>query len=122
MIRKSLYLLLALVLALSIGLLAGCGGDDTEDTTATTEAGMEGTETTEAMGDTGMVDGAAIYSAQCASCHGEDGQGDVPLSGLEDVTAVEDVVRNGAGDMPGLGDVLTDEEIQAVAEYSVEQF
>jgi mono/diheme cytochrome c family protein len=34
-----------------------------------------------------------------------------------DAAAVEDIVRNGSGGMPSLGDKLSDEEIEAVGEF-----
>ncbi len=65
------------------------------------------------------ADGQAIYSAQCASCHGDTGEGVV--EGARNFTDVDylrgsapvdfyAVVTNGAGDMPAFKDDLSDEE------------
>jgi len=69
--------------------------------------------------------GAAIYTASCATCHGQDGQGGVgPTLAGEVVDAFPDpadeiaVVTNGRGGMPSFGGDLTDEEIAQVVEYT----
>lgn len=65
------------------------------------------------------VAGAAIYQAQCAACHGADGQGQV--ENARDFTDVDylraaapvdfyQTVTNGKGNMPGLKTELSDEE------------
>ncbi len=71
-------------------------------------------------------DGAAVYVAECAACHGADGGGGVgpPLSGGAVVAAFPDaadqtvVVVEGQGGMPSFGDRLSEEEIAAVVEYT----
>lgn len=68
--------------------------------------------------------GEEIYSANCAACHGPDGQGggEYPaLAGNEFLTgdpaqAIE-VVHNGRGAMPAFGEQLSNEEIAAVLSY-----
>jgi mono/diheme cytochrome c family protein len=69
------------------------------------------------------VDGETIFTDRCGSCHtlsaaetnGQIGPNldDVAL----DAAAIEAIVRDGKGGMPGLGGELSDEEITAVAEY-----
>lgn len=63
--------------------------------------------------------GQAIYQAQCAACHGADGQGQVEnardFSDIDYVRAAAPVdfyqaVTNGKGSMPGLKAELSDEE------------
>ncbi len=74
-------------------------------------------------------DGAALYEAKCASCHGADGRGETPTGKVlgvksllvpqwasEDaVDAIARAVREGVPKMPALGEKLTPAEIEAVA-------
>jgi cytochrome c6 len=76
------------------------------------------------------ADGAGVFKAKCAMCHGADGSASTgmgksmglkPLSSPEvqkmsdaDLTALID---NGKGKMPGFKGKLTDDEIGAVAKY-----
>jgi len=90
---------------LVLTLLAGCSGG-TEDT---------------ATGD--AVAGEAVFDANCASCHGVGGTGG---SSGPDLTAesegageIEEIVRNGEGDMPGFEGSLDDQEIADVVAYVV---
>ncbi|GAB4248068.1 MAG: hypothetical protein Kow00129_08740 [Thermoleophilia bacterium] len=129
MIQRSLYLLLAVVLALSLAAIAGCGGEEEEadttegEVTETTEG--ETTDTTEEGVSEGAADGRQVYLDTCAVCHSEDGTGGTgedltQLSLSEDEVAEQ--VRNGGGGMPPYGDQLSDEEIEAVSGYVVETF
>jgi mono/diheme cytochrome c family protein len=76
------------------------------------------------------ADGAAVFKAKCAMCHGADGSASTgmgktmglkPLSSPEvqkmsdaDLTAL---VTNGKGKMPAYKGKLTDDEIGAVVKY-----
>jgi len=71
------------------------------------------------------VDGAAIYRANCASCHGADGGGrlgpqlaDRVASRYPDPAAEILVVTGGQGGMPSFGARLTPEQIAAVVDYT----
>jgi cbb3-type cytochrome c oxidase subunit III len=72
------------------------------------------------------TDGAAIFSANCASCHTLAAAGATGTVGPnldESQPTLElavDRVTNGAGAMPSFSDQLSEEQIQAVAEYVVE--
>ena len=74
-----------------------------------------------------LASGAQLFSDNCESCHGPDGTGghvgpDLQKSSVaEDLARVEKQVRNGGGAMPPFSGVLSDEEIDAVAHYVVEQ-
>lgn len=71
---------------------------------------------------------AALYSAQCASCHGIEGRGDgpdAPEGGMADFTTSEyqdgqtdaqiaDLIRVGRGEMPAYGGQLNDRGINAL--------
>ena len=76
------------------------------------------------------ADGAAVYKAKCASCHGADGKGQSPMGkkmNLRDLGSPEvqkqtdkelyDWTAVGKGKMPGYKDKLTDEEIKALVTH-----
>ena len=69
------------------------------------------------------VDGEAVFADTCGSCHTLSAAGTSGTTGpnLDDVSldagAVEGIVRDGRGSMPGFGDQLSDDEIAAVAEF-----
>lgn len=74
----------------------------------------------------GNIDGSKVFSANCTSCHGENGAlGASGAKNLQESTlSVEDIrhiVRNGSanGQMMPFKDMLSDEEIAAVAEYCI---
>ncbi len=74
--------------------------------------------------------GAAIFHARCVGCHGSDGRAQTEMgkkAGAADLTSdavqkQEDselvaVVKKGKGNMPALGDKLSDDEVHAVITY-----
>lgn len=76
------------------------------------------------------ADGAAVYKAKCASCHGIDGKGQTPMGkkmnlrdlGSSDVQKqtdkeLYDWTAVGKGKMPGYKDKLTDAEIKALVAH-----
>jgi mono/diheme cytochrome c family protein len=92
--------------------------------TAETETETETATETETETEGGEVDGEAVFaSAGCGSCHqfepaGSTGTIGPPLDGIDlskDEIAAQ--VRNGGGGMPAFGDRLSDDEIDAVADY-----
>jgi mono/diheme cytochrome c family protein len=93
--------------------------------TAETEAETEAETATETATETEEdVDGEAVFaSAGCGSCHrfepaGSAGTIGPPLDGIDlskDEIATQ--VRNGGGGMPAFGDRLSDDEIDAVADF-----
>jgi mono/diheme cytochrome c family protein len=94
------------------------------ETTATTETAETETAETETKTEGEDVDGAAVFAeAGCGGCHvfepaGSSGNVGPPLDGIDlskDEIATQ--VRNGGGGMPAFGDRLSDEEIDAVADY-----
>jgi mono/diheme cytochrome c family protein len=66
-------------------------------------------------------DGASIYKAKCAMCHGADGKGKTPLVATaqkDTVDAIAKVVADGKKPkMPSYQGKLTPEEIKAVATF-----
>ena len=66
--------------------------------------------------------GKGVYEEYCVTCHGSDGK--LALNDAADLTQSiktkeESVwqVRNGIGMMPPYGSILTDEQIDSVADY-----
>lgn len=90
----------------------------------------------------GQSEGAELYKAECQPCHGAGGQGDGPAARFmdskpRDLTSPEwmyardrtleqviEVVTAGVDDtgMEPFGEILTAEEISAVAAYVLQQF
>ncbi|MFN4081552.1 MAG: c-type cytochrome [Saprospiraceae bacterium] len=69
-------------------------------------------------------DGLAIYRKYCVNCHGANGK--LGLSGAKDLTksalTLEEravLIRKGKGLMTPFGELLNDEEIAAVAAYTL---
>lgn len=69
------------------------------------------------------MNGHDIFTANCTSCHGEDGKlslmgaPDLSASAL-DMSAKMEVIKKGRGAMTGFEGRLSDEQIKAVAEYT----
>ena len=72
---------------------------------------------------TSVVDGAAIFKTHCQLCHGDDGKlglngaKDLSVSPLTEVERVE-IITNGRNTMLSYANILSEEEIAAVAEYT----
>ena len=76
------------------------------------------------------ADGAAVYKAKCASCHGPDGKGETSIGksmklrglGSADIQKITDadltkVISDGKGKMPAYKGKLSAEEIKALIAY-----
>ena len=92
------------------------------------------------LADASETDGARLYNSACASCHGRDGQGtgdgfypslsqNSALTGLHPnnlvMAIIEGVERKGADlqvSMPALGGDLNDQQVAAIANYSLQRF
>jgi alcohol dehydrogenase (cytochrome c) len=104
------------------GVAGGCGGGDEE---AATEPPPTMTDTE--PGDGQAASGAQLFRDNCESCHGTEGAGGHVGPNLqtspvaENLSRVEQQVRNGGGAMPPFSGALSDDEINAVARYVVEQ-
>jgi cytochrome c oxidase subunit 2 len=66
--------------------------------------------------------GEELFDGVCAKCHGLNGEGGYgpPLEGnptVADPAAVENVVRNGQGNMPPVGKDWSDEQMKALTDY-----
>jgi mono/diheme cytochrome c family protein len=70
-----------------------------------------------------VSDGRQVFESACVACHGYDGRGGygggVPLDQVRDVALIFATVTDGRGNMPPLGDLLTQEQIRAVADFIV---
>ena len=103
--------ILVAVAALVFTVLLFTGGDD--------EGGQAD------AGDSGPPDGAALYDARCASCHGSDGGGGVGpalndgavVASFPDPADQATVIREGRQGMPSFAD-LSDSEIDAIVRYT----
>jgi mono/diheme cytochrome c family protein len=111
--------ILAAVLAALVLAVAGCGGDDDDESGGATPTTTAETTTEEG----GAADGAAVFASNCGSCHvlaaaGSNGTTGPNLDDAQpDKATVEEQVRNGGGGMPAFEGDLSDQEIEAVAEY-----
>ena len=73
----------------------------------------------------GKADGKAIYAANCATCHGATGEGGVGprLAGVVSTAFPDEddeisLVESGPAIMPAFSEILSDDEIKAVVEYT----
>jgi mono/diheme cytochrome c family protein len=68
-------------------------------------------------------EGRQVFDSACVACHGYDGRGGygggVPLDQVRDVALIFATVTDGRGNMPPLGDLLSQEQIRAVADFIV---
>jgi len=87
-------------------------------------AGGSGREA-KAQGKGKTPDGKALFQAQCAKCHGDDGKGIASIPDIPDLTAakwqssrtdkeITEVINNGIGIMPGFKEALSAAEIRAL--------
>lgn len=76
------------------------------------------------------ADGAAVYKAKCATCHGPDGKGETGMGkamklkslGSADVQKTSDadltkVIADGKGKMPAYKGKVSDDEIKALVAF-----
>lgn len=76
------------------------------------------------------ADGAAVYKAKCASCHGADGAGTTPMGkkmNLRDLGSAEvqkqtdaqltEITAKGKGKMPGYESKISADELKAVVAH-----
>jgi mono/diheme cytochrome c family protein len=112
-VTKIRVLLIGGTVALAL-LLGACGDDD---------------EGASSDGSQPAGGGAEVFSQNCASCHGQDGEGGIgPQLGdgavAEAYPDVEDqiaVITNGRGNMPSFDGQLTEDQIRSVAMFEREE-
>ncbi|WP_299759080.1 cytochrome c [uncultured Pontibacter sp.] len=99
------------------------------DAAETGDAGLSGSaeahkEIVAAMSEAQLANAKAIYTQLCATCHGTDGArglggaANLQVSNLSQHNRVN-VIENGRGLMPAFGSQLSDEEVQALAAYTM---
>jgi len=94
-------------------------GDSAEIMAETTQ-----NEIVASIGESALTNAKSIYVQVCANCHGEDGKKqmagapDLSVSslGLENTNYI---IEHGSGLMPAFGSQLTEQEIEAVAAYTM---
>ncbi|MBI3510646.1 MAG: c-type cytochrome [Bacteroidetes bacterium] len=108
--KKIFSVLIILVFAIFI---FSCGNDNGSNVPVDSASGKNKM----AMG------GKDIFSANCVSCHGEDGKAgvmgakDLSLSTIDHATAVS-IVKSGKGMMKSFSGQLSDTDIDAVVKYA----
>jgi cytochrome c6 len=78
-----------------------------------------------------LAKGAQVFSSNCAACHIGGGnvingaktlkKADLGQYGMASLEAIQTQIRNGKAAMPAFGSRLTDEQIEAVAAYVLDQ-
>ena len=84
------------------------------------EPGGPPTTSTSTTTTTLVTSAPELYSAHCASCHGDDAEGAIgpPLTRRRfEEPAVREVITAGRGSMPGFGDVLAPEQVSALVAF-----
>lgn len=70
--------------------------------------------------------GEQIFSGACAKCHGDKGQGEIgpglSASTVSNAAAVAEIVRNGRGKMPQIGEEWDDRQMRALTDHLKERF
>lgn len=108
----------------------GEAAEGEEESGESTEGEEEGSSEEAESGATAAGDaeaGAVVFSENCSVCHGATGLGGnggpdlttMPLAKTEEGTITQ--VTNGGGGMPPFGGTLSEEEIQNVAAYVVQE-
>jgi mono/diheme cytochrome c family protein len=122
------------VTTLGNALLVGCGGGQQATPEGGSNAPVSGTTTPPTGGTPAGGDlGAKVYAERCVLCHGPEGKGDgAGAAGLDPKPrnhtdgaymnaqsdeALINVIKNGKGNMPAWGSILSDEEINAVLKH-----
>ena len=85
---------------------------------------------TSAQGQSGSTDGAALYKAKCAMCHGADGAGKTPMGqklNIRDLHSAEvqkqsdadltHLIVKGKGKMPAFGKSLSEDQIKLLVAH-----
>ncbi len=101
-----------------VGSMPGFSSGLTEDQIkdiAAYSVGFQGATATELP----SGEGADVYAASCAACHGAKGEGAsaMPINVPFDNDQLMEIIRVGIGDMPGFATTLSDTQITSLAEY-----
>ncbi len=114
--KRTTYILFAVAMLA----LVSCGGGASESTDSSSSAGTASS----APAEEAAPDGQKIFRTYCVTCHGLDGK--LALNGAKDLTVSEVPleerivqVTEGKNLMTPFKGILSEEEIQAVAEYTM---
>lgn len=117
-----------LLLAAGLGatlVLGACGSDDSSSDTSPDTTKEESTMNDDSSKTETAVDAEKIFANNCASCHGNNLEGNVGPN-LTKVGAklsseeIQEIIKNGKGQMPA-GILKDDKEIVAVADWLAEK-
>mgnify|MGYP000890704902 FL=1 len=113
-----------LLLALGLGTtlaLAACGGSDDSSSSDSSSTNEESTMNDDSSKTETAVDAEKIFANNCASCHGNNLEGNVgpnltKVGSKYSSEEIQEIIKNGKGQMPA-GILKEDEEIVAVADW-----
>ena len=113
-----------LLLALGLGTtlaLAACGGSDDSSSDDSSGTKEESTMNDDSSKTESAVDAEKIFANNCASCHGNNLEGNVgpnltKVGSKYSSEEIQKIIKNGKGQMPA-GILKEDEEIVAVADW-----
>jgi cytochrome c551 len=119
MTKKGLILVLLLLLVI---FLAACGSPETPTQAPEIQEESPPQEVEEDPPIVEEIDAAAIFSSNCARCHGADRSGRngpalLPDRLTKDASTYQATITNGSGPMPAFGSRLSADEISALVEF-----
>ena len=117
-----------LLLALGLGTtlaLAACGGSDDSSSSDSSSTKEESTMNDDSSKTETAVDAEKIFANNCASCHGNNLEGNVgpnltKVGSKYSSEEIQKIIKNGKGQMPA-GILKDDKEIMAVADWLAEK-
>ncbi|WP_193749022.1 cytochrome c551 [Exiguobacterium indicum] len=115
---KNLLLALGLGTTLALG---ACGGSDDSSSDDSSSTKEESTMNDDSSKTETAVDAEKIFANNCASCHGNNLEGNVgpnltKVGSKYSSEEIQEIIKNGKGQMPA-GLLKEDEEIVAVADW-----
>lgn len=119
---KNLLLALGLGTTLALG---ACGGSDDSSSSDSSSTKEESTMNDDSSKTETAVDAEKIFANNCASCHGNNLEGNVgpnltKVGSKYSSEEIQEIIKNGKGQMPA-GILKEDEEIVAVADWLAEK-
>lgn len=119
---KNLLLALGLGTTLALG---ACGGSDDSSSSDSSSTKEESTMNDDSSKTETAVDAEKIFANNCASCHGNNLEGNVgpnltKVGSKYSSEEIQEIIKNGKGQMPA-GLLKEDEEIVAVADWLAEK-